>query len=206
MSGSGNSWVVWKSAPHSRQIAIPAPHHSVFLQAGCPSWRPTNSVKAQNGTQYWHPEATSTMPYSKWSRQYWLQARQVWAASPSITPKLSFPWGTWARSAGPFSQDSCLSSTDTQTDRPCYLCNKNTHTCLTALCPGLHGWAREVKPIWILLKQQTVSGSGISWAVCKSAPRSSQVTMPVPHHSVFYRPDALPAAQPTASKHWRQLV
>jgi len=25
--------------------------------------------------------------------------------------------------------------------------------------------------------------------------------MPVPHHSVFYRPDALPAAQPTASKH-----
>jgi len=30
------------------------------------------------------------------------------------------------------------------------------------------------KPIWILLKQETVSGSGISWAVCKSAPRSRQ--------------------------------
>jgi len=29
--------------------------------------------------------------------------------------------------------------------------------------------------------------------------------MPVPHHSVFYRPDALPATQPTASKHWRTL-
>jgi len=27
-----------------------------------------------------------------------------------------------------------------------------------------------------------------------------QITMPAPHHSVFYRPDALPA-QPTASKH-----
>jgi len=26
-------------------------------------------------------------------------------------------------------------------------------------------------------------------------------TMPAPHHSVFYRPDALPVAQPTASKH-----
>ena len=26
---------------------------------------------------------------------------------------------------------------------------------------------------------------------------------PAPHHSVFYWPDALPAAQPTASKHWR---
>ena len=27
-----------------------------------------------------------------------------------------------------------------------------------------------------------------------------------PHHSVFYRPGALPAAQPTASKHWRHKV
>jgi len=35
-----------KSAPRSRQINMPAPHHSVFLQAGCPSCRPTNSVKA----------------------------------------------------------------------------------------------------------------------------------------------------------------
>ena len=30
------------------------------------------------------------------------------------------------------------------------------------------------KPIWILLKQETVSGSGISWAMCKSAPRPRQ--------------------------------
>ena len=40
-------------------------------------------------------------------------------------------------------------------------------------------------------------------AICKSAPCSGQITMPAPHRSVFYRPDALPAAQPTASKHWR---
>ena len=58
--------------------------------------------------------------------------------------------------------------------------------------------------IWILLKQETVSGSGISWAICKPAPRPRQTTMPAPHHSVFHRPDALPAAQPTALKHWRQ--
>ena len=81
--------------------------------------------------------------------------------------------------------------------------NTHTHTRLTALFPGLPGWAgtKKVKPIWILLKQETVSGSGISWAICKSAPRSRQITTPAPHHSVFYRPDALPAAQPTASKH-----
>ena len=81
----------------------------------------------------------------------------------------------------------------------------HTHPRLTALFPGLPRWAgtRKVKPIWILLKQETVSGSGISWAICKSAPRSRQITMPAPHNSVFYRPDALPATQPTASKHWR---
>ena len=82
-----------------------------------------------------------------------------------------------------------------------------THTRLTSLFPGLPGWAssRNVKPIWSILKQETVSGSGISWAICKSAPRSRQITTPAPHHSVFYRPDALPATQPTASKHWRDV-
>ena len=71
--------------------------------------------------------------------------------------------------------------------------------------PGLPRWAgtRKVKPIWILLKQETVSGTGNSWAICKYAPRSRQTTTPAPHHSVFYSPDALPATQPTASKHWR---
>ena len=34
------------AAPRSRQITTPASHHSVLLQAGCPSCRPTNSVKA----------------------------------------------------------------------------------------------------------------------------------------------------------------
>jgi len=71
--------------------------------------------------------------------------------------------------------------------------------------PGQPRWAgtRKVKPVWILLKQVTSSGSGISWAICKSAPCSRQITTPAPDHSVFYRPDALPATQPTASKHWR---
>ena len=48
----------------------------------------------------------------------------------------------------------------------------HTHTRSTALCPGLPRLAgtRKVKPIWILLEQETVSGSGISWAmqVCTS--------------------------------------
>ena len=63
----------------------------------------------------------------------------------------------------------------------------DTHTRLTALFPGLPRWAgtRKEKPISILLKQETVSGSDISWAICKSAPRSRQITTPASHHSVF---------------------
>ena len=63
-----------------------------------------------------------------------------------------------------------------------------THTRLLALFPGLPRWAgtRKLKPVWILLKQETVSGSGISWAICKSAPRSRQITTPAPHCSVFF--------------------
>ena len=78
----------------------------------------------------------------------------------------------------------------------------HTHL-LMALFPGLPGLAgtRKVKAIWILLEQEIVSGSGISWAICKSPPISRQITTPAPHHSVFYRLDALPAAQPTASEH-----
>jgi len=50
VSGSGISWAICKSAPCSREITTPAPHYSV-LQAGCPSCRPTNSVKAHGITK-----------------------------------------------------------------------------------------------------------------------------------------------------------
>ena len=61
------------------------------------------------------------------------------------------------------------------------------------------GKTRKVKINLDLLEQEIVSGSGISWAICKSAPHPRQ-----PHQhpttQFFYRPDALPAAQPTAVK------
>jgi len=81
----------------------------------------------------------------------------------------------------------------------------HTHTGLTALCPGLPRWAvtRKVKTIWILLKQEIVSGSGISWAmqICTSLQTDNHASTSL---LSFYRPFALPATQPTASKHWRQ--
>ena len=74
------------------------------------------------------------------------------------------------------------------------------NTRLMALCPWPPGWGgtRKVKPIWILLKQETVSGSGISWATCKSAPCSRQITAPAPHHSVFLQAGC-PSCRPTNS-------
>ena len=44
-------------------------------------------------------------------------------------------------------------------------------------------------------------GSGISWPICKSAPRPGQIPMPAPHYSTVSRPDDLPSTQSTASKH-----
>ena len=38
-------------APHSRQITTSAPHHSVFLQARCPSCRPTMSKHWMHNSQ-----------------------------------------------------------------------------------------------------------------------------------------------------------
>jgi len=66
--------------------------------------------------------------------------------------------------------------------------------------PGRRDDTRKEKPIQLLLKHETVGGSGISSTICKSAPRSRQITTPAPHPPLsFYTPDALPAAQPTAS-------
>jgi len=79
--------------------------------------------------------------------------------------------------------------------------------------PGLPRWAgtRKVKPIWILLKQETVSGSGINWAICKSAPRSRQHTSTPTTQFFTGRMPFLPPNQQRQgtkgrSRHWRHLV
>ena len=65
----------------------------------------------------------------------------------------------------------------------------HTHARLTALFPGLP------KRQWV-----AVASAG-PYASLYLAP---DTITPVPHRPVLYRPEALPAAQPTAPKHWRQ--
>ena len=61
---------------------------------------------------------------------------------------------------------TCLSPSSATRVRAHTHTHTHTNTHLTALCPGLPRSAstRMVKPVWILLKQERVSGSGISWA------------------------------------------
>jgi len=69
-----------------------------------------------------------------------------------------------------------------------------THTRLTALFPGLPGWAstRKVKPIWILLKQKIVSGSGIS---CTSLQTDNHASTP----PLSFLQAGCPSCRPTNS-------
>jgi len=59
---------------------------------------------------------------------------------------------------------------------------EHTHTRLTAHFSGTTRVSRyqKVKPIWILLKQETASGSGISWTmqVCTSLQTDNHASTP----------------------------
>ena len=98
---------------------------------------------------------------------------------------------------------SCTKNSNSlESQRECYcLFHNNTHT--HPFNGPLSRTTRvsryqKGKPIWILLKQEIVSGSAISWAICKSASRSREITTPAPHHSVFLQAGC-PSCRPTNS-------
>ena len=78
----------------------------------------------------------------------------------------------------------------------------HTHTCLVAICLGLPRWAgtTKVKPIWILLEQWHRLGN---MQVCTLLQSDNEASTPP---LSFLQVDALPATQPTVSKHWRLLT
>ena len=64
---------------------------------------------------------------------------------------------------------------------------------LTAIFPGEPGLARFIEA-----KDDGVGGDNWSYKTCKAPVKSSP---PTNQHPASYRPDALPVAQPTVSKH-----
>ena len=83
-------------------------------------------------------------------------------------------------------------STDTLVSASIY-----THTRLMTLCPRLPRWAgtRKVKLIWILLKQETVSVIGISWAICTLLQTDNHASTP----SLSFLQAGCPSCRPTNS-------
>ena len=61
----------------------------------------------------------------------------------------------------------------------------HTHTRLTALFPGLPGWAgtRKAKSNLDFTEARDSEWQWHQPVICKSAPRSIEITMPTPHHS-----------------------
>ena len=106
MSGSGISWAICKSALCSRQITMPANPPLSFLQVGCPSSRPTNSVKALKAPTYLLTTQTGRKAWQV-SPGTWLQQRRRRCASGPLSsqPRVQ----TVAMTQSTCSADSVLS-------------------------------------------------------------------------------------------------
>jgi len=78
------------------------------------------------------------------------------------------------------------------------------HNRFMALFLGPPGWAGARREILDFMVQAKINRGRLTDhpAGCHSIRTNECPPPPSPH--IFYRPDALPAAQPTASKHWRQ--
>jgi len=82
----------------------------------------------------------------------------------------------------------------------------HTHNHFTALFPWPSGWAgarTEILTLWCKGRLTEADTPTIRLGATPSGLTSAHLHHP-PH--IFYGPDALPAAQPTVSKHWRQLA
>jgi len=76
----------------------------------------------------------------------------------------------------------------------------------TALFPGPPGWAGARRELLDFMVQGKINtGRHTDHLAGRHSIRTNQCPPPPSPH-IFYRPAALPAAQPTASKHWRQLA
>ena len=72
-----------------------------------------------------------------------------------------------------------------------------SHSVLTAVFPGETGLAS-----FIGAKDDENGGNNWSYKTCKAPVKSSP---PTNWHPVFYRPDAFPVIQPTASEDWKEM-
>jgi len=84
------------------------------------------------------------------------------------------------------------------------MCPTNHHNRFTALFPGPPGWAGARRELLDFMVQEKINRGRHNHPAGRHSIRTNQC--PPSPSPIFYRPDALPAAEPTVSKQWRQLV
>ena len=78
------------------------------------------------------------------------------------------------------------------------------NNCFMALFPEPPGWAGARREVLDFMVQGKINrGRHTDHPAGRHSIRTNRTNQCPPPH-IFYRPDALPAAQPTVSKHWRQ--
>jgi len=83
--------------------------------------------------------------------------------------------------------------------------DNNNNNRSTALFPGPRGWAGARRELLDFMVQGEINrGRHTDHPAGRHSIRTNQCPPP-PSPIFFYGPDALPAAQPTVSKHWKQL-
>jgi len=83
---------------------------------------------------------------------------------------------------------------------------KHTHNRFTALLPGPPGWAGARRELLDFMVQGKINRGRHTDHPAERHSIWTNQCPPPPSPTFFYMPDALPAAQPIVSKHWRQLV
>ena len=172
---------------------MPAPHHSVFT-GQMPFLPPNQQCQSTEGLWSVVVVATEISPTTSRRRRH---------PAIFIQPAVSLDMGDCQQVRA-----VCRRGWHCASQMSSMLTNTHTHTHTPVQRPlfqdNLHSRYQEGKTSVDLneARDDGVFGcSGISWTICKrSAPPCRQTTMPTHHHSIFYRPDALPGAQPTASK------
>jgi len=58
----------------------------------------------------------------------------------------------------------------------------------------------------VFIEAKDDGGGDDNWTTGAMSCKASVKWSPTNQHPVFYRPDVLPVAQPTVSKHWRENI
>ena len=129
---------------------------------------------------------------ASWSEAGWRQSMSdSWWSGRNWRKNVDISWHCDRMTMSLHSNSWSAIATHTQT---------HTHNRFTALFPGPYGWAGARRELLDFMVQVEINHPAGHHSI-----RTNQCPRPPTPH-IFYRPDALPAAQSTLWKHWRQLA